>query len=94
MTKAELVTRMAEEANIAKKAASAALDSLIAAIHGSLKKKPGKIRISDLGTFSVIKRKARKGVNPQTRKAIKIPAMKVPRFSASKALKDTVKKAK
>ncbi|HTY22065.1 MAG TPA: HU family DNA-binding protein [Desulfomonilaceae bacterium] len=94
MTKAELVNRMAEEAGVTKKAASAALNALVGAIHDSLKKKEGKIRIAELGTFKVIKKKARTGVNPQTKQKIKIPAAKVPRFSASRALKEAVKKAK
>ncbi len=94
MTKAELVNRMAEEAGVTKKAASAALNALVGAIHDSLKKKEGKIRIAELGTFKVIKKKARTGVNPQTKQKIKIPAAEVPRFSASRALKEAVKKAK
>ncbi len=94
MTKAQIVTRIAKEANITKKAAAMALDSLVAAIQESLKKKEGKIRIADLGTFRVVKKKARTGVNPQTKQKIKIPATKVPRFSASRALKEAVKKAK
>jgi DNA-binding protein HU-beta len=94
MTKAELVSHISEEAGITKKAASTALDAFVAAVHDSLKLKDGKIRIADLGTFKVVKKKARSGVNPQTRKKIKIPATKAPRFSASKALKDTVKKGK
>ena len=94
MTKAQIVTRIAKEANVTKKAAAMALDSLVAAIQDSLKKKEGKIRIADLGTFRVVKKKARVGVNPQTKQKIKIPATKVPRFSASRALKEAVKKAK
>jgi len=94
MTKAEVVNRMAEQAGISKKAAANALNALVGAVHESLKKKEGKIRISDLGTFKVIKKKARNGVNPQTREKIKIAAGKVPRFTASKALRDAVKKAK
>ncbi|MBI5570221.1 MAG: HU family DNA-binding protein [Desulfomonile tiedjei] len=94
MTKAELVNRMAEEAGITKKAAGAALSGFVGAIYDSLKKKDGKIRVADLGTFRVIKKKARNGVNPQTRKKIKIPATVVPRFSPSAALKEAVKKAK
>ncbi len=94
MTKAELVARVAEEAGITKKAAGAALEALIGAVHESLKKKDGKIRIADLGTFKVIQKKARTGVNPQTRKKIKIPATKAPRFAAAKALKDAVKKGR
>ncbi|MBI5251447.1 MAG: HU family DNA-binding protein [Desulfomonile tiedjei] len=94
MTKAEVVSRMAEQAGISKKAAANALSALVGAVHESLKKKDGKIRISELGTFRVIKKKARNGVNPQTREKIKIAAAKVPRFAASKALRDAVKKAK
>jgi DNA-binding protein HU-beta len=94
MTKSELVAKMSKEAGISKKAAAAALQALVGAVHDSLKKKEGTIRISDLGTFRVLQRKARAGVNPRNQKKIKIPAMKVPRFSASKALKDAVKKAK
>jgi DNA-binding protein HU-beta len=91
MTKADLVSRIAEEAGVSKKAAVMALDSVIAAIHEVLKKGE-KIRITDLGSFSVVKRQARQGVNPRTGKPIKIPATKAPKFSAAKALKDVVKK--
>jgi DNA-binding protein HU-beta len=94
MTKAELVGHMAEQAGITKKAASAALGALVEAIHEALKKKDGRIRVADLGTFRVVKKKARVGVNPQNKQKIKIPAAKVPRFSASRALKEVVKKAK
>ncbi len=94
MTKAEVVSRMAEQAGMSKKAAANALKALVGAVHDSLKKREGKIRISDLGTFRVIKKKARNGVNPQTREKIKIAAGKVARFAPSKALRDAVKKAK
>ena len=94
MTKADLVSHVAKKADITKKAATSALDAIVGAVHDSLKKNGGSIRISDLGTFKVSQRKARAGVNPQTGQKIKIPAMKVPRFSASKALREAVKKAK
>ena len=94
MTKTELVGKIAEEAGITKKAAAAALEALVGAVQDTLKKKDGTIRIADLGTFKVSQRKARTGVNPQTQKKMKIPAMKVPRFAAAKALKEMVKKAK
>ena len=71
MTKSEIVARIAESANITKKAAAAALNSIVGAVHESLKKADGKIRIADLGTFSVTKRKARDGSNPRTGKKIK-----------------------
>ena len=94
MTKAELVNWMAKEAGITKKGAAAALDAFVKAIHNSLKKKTGKIRVADLGTFLVVHRKARTGVNPQTKTKIKIPAGNVPRFRASKSLKQAVGKPK
>ncbi len=91
MTKAELVSRMAEQANITKKSAALALQAFVKSVHESLAKKDGKIRVSDLGTFRIAKRKARTGVNPQTQKKIKIKASLVPRFSAARALRDAVK---
>ncbi len=94
MTKDELVGWMAKEAGITKKAAVEALNAFVKAIHISLKKKGGKIRVAELGTFVVVHRKAREGVNPQTKKKIKIPAGNVPRFRASKSLKEAVHKVK
>ena len=94
MNKADLVSHVAKQAGITKKSATIALDAIVGAVHDSLKTKGGSIRISDLGTFKVSQRKARAGVNPQTGQKIKIPATKVPRFSASKALKEAAKKSK
>jgi DNA-binding protein HU-beta len=94
MTKAELVSKMAKDAGINKKSAAAALEAFVAAVRESLQKKDGKIRVSDLGTFKVVKKKARMGVNPQTKKKMKIAASKAARFSPSRALKDAVKQAK
>lgn len=91
MTKADLVTRIAEEAGISKKAAVTALDSVIAAIHEVLGN-GDKIRLTDLGSFSVVDRQARQGVNPRTGKPIEIPATKAPKFTPAKALKESVKK--
>ena len=90
MTKAELVAKLAEEAQVTKKAATAMLDSLVKTLQTSLKD-GGSIRIDGLGTFAVADRKARDGVNPQTRAKIRIPATKAPVFRAAKALKDAVK---
>ncbi len=90
MTKADLVAHIAENAGISKKAAGDALDSVIEAIQDALKKGE-RIRIADLGSFSVVTRKARKGVNPRTGKPLEIPATKAPKFTAAKSLKDAVK---
>jgi DNA-binding protein HU-beta len=91
MTKSELVAKIAREAGISNKAADKALNSFIGAIHDSLKGPERQIRIPDLGTFKVTKRSARTGVNPRTGEKLDIPASEVPGFSASKALKETVK---
>jgi DNA-binding protein HU-beta len=90
MTKAELVSAMADGAGISKAAAASALESYIGAVAKELKKS-GKLGLVGFGTFSVIKRKAREGRNPQTGKTIKIPAKKVVKFKAGKALADKVK---
>jgi DNA-binding protein HU-beta len=90
MTKADLIDKMAKDADISKAAAGKALDSLIDAVTRALKK-GDKLALVGFGTFSVGKRKARTGRNPQTGATIKIPARKVPRFSAGKTLKDTIK---
>jgi len=90
MTKAELVSAMAQGAGITKAAAAAALESYQAAVAKELKKS-GKIGLVGFGTFSVVKRKAREGRNLQTGKAIKIPAKKVVKFKAGKALAEKAK---
>ncbi len=90
MTKAELIDVMADGASITKAAASDALDAYMAAVAKELKKS-GKLGLVGFGTFSVVKRKAREGRNPQTGKTIKIPAKKVVKFKAGKALADKVK---
>jgi DNA-binding protein HU-beta len=90
MTKAELVEKMAKDADISKAAAGKALDSMIDGVIKALKKM-NKVSLVGFGTFSVSKRKARTGRNPQTGATIKIPARKMPKFSAGKAFKDAVK---
>ena len=89
MNKADLVNEVAKM-TCTKKEAAAALDAILDSIKKTLKKK-GKVSLVGFGTFSVVKRKARKGRNPQTGKEIKIAAKNVPKFTAGKALKDIVK---
>ncbi len=90
MTKAELIDAVAEGAKISKTAAAKAIDSMINGIKKSLKK-GDKVTLVGFGTFSAVKRKARKGRNPRTGEEIKIPAAKVPKFISGKALKAAVK---
>ncbi|MBM4270752.1 MAG: HU family DNA-binding protein [Deltaproteobacteria bacterium] len=90
MTKADLIAVMADGAGITKAAASKALQLYLDAVGKELKKK-GKLGLVGFGTFSVVKRKAREGRNPQTGTTIKIPAKKVVKFRAGKSLADKVK---
>jgi DNA-binding protein HU-beta len=90
MTKAELVAKMAKDAKISKAAAGKALNGAISGITKALKKGDS-VTLVGFGTFSVSRRKARKGSNPQTLKEIKIPAQKVAKFKAGAGLRDTVK---
>ena len=89
MNKADLIERMANSAGITKTAAAVALDSLTAGITKSLKSGE-KVTLVGFGTFSVSQRKARVGRNPQTGAAIRIAAKRIPKFAASKALKDSL----
>lgn len=91
MTKGELVDAIAGAAGITKVDAEKALNAFTEAVTKSLKK-GDTVGLVGFGTFSVSKRKARKGRNPQTGKEINIPAAKVPKFKAGKGLKDAVKK--
>jgi DNA-binding protein HU-beta len=90
MTKEELVEKVASTAGLSKADASRVLNTILDSIKAALKKGQ-KVSLVGFGNFSVSKRKARKGRNPRTGEAIKIPAGKVPRFSAGKSLKDAVK---
>ncbi|HSQ86020.1 MAG TPA: HU family DNA-binding protein [Desulfobacterales bacterium] len=90
MTKAELIEQMAKDAKISKAAAGAALDSFIGGVTKALKKKDGKVTLVGFGTFAKVRRKARKGRNPQTGEAIKIKARNAVTFKAGKKLKDAI----
>jgi DNA-binding protein HU-beta len=90
MTKADLIEKMAKDADVSKAAAGKALDSLIDSIVKSVKK-GNKVALVGFGTFALTKRKARKGRNPRTGETISIKAAKVPKFSAGKSFKDAVR---
>jgi len=92
MTKAELVTTVAEKAKISKKDAAAAIDAFCGAVKDVLKN-DDKISLLGFGTFSTGKRAARTGKNPQTGKEIKIAAATVAKFKPGKGLKDAINPA-
>jgi DNA-binding protein HU-beta len=90
MTKKELIDKVAKDAKISKAAANKSIDSVVAGITSSLKK-GNRVTLVGCGTFSVTRRKAREGRNPQTGRPIKIPARKVAKFKAGEALSKAVK---
>ncbi|BBH47149.1 nucleoid-associated protein HU-beta [Pseudomonas sp. KU43P] len=89
MNKSELIDAIAASADISKAAAGKALDAVIESVTGALKQGDDVVLVG-FGTFSVKERAERTGRNPQTGKAIKIAAAKVPGFKAGKGLKDAV----
>lgn len=90
MTKAELIANVGKEAKISKAAAEKAINAFSSAVTKALKK-GDKLTLTGFGTFSVAKRRARTGRNPQTGKEIKIPATRVAKFKAGNLLKKAVK---
>ena len=91
MTKEEMIAKIAKDAKINKRQANDALKSFLDNVTTDLKKGK-KVSFVGFGTFTVSKRKARIGRNPQTGEKINIPASKVPHFRAGKALRDAVRK--
>jgi len=89
MNKTELVAAMAEQAQISKKDAEAALKAFTDVVAEELKAN-GKVQLVGFGTFEVSERAAREGRNPQTGETMTIAASKSPKFKAGKALKDMI----
>ncbi|GFH40107.1 HU family DNA-binding protein [Lactococcus insecticola] len=88
--KQELISKVAESAELTKKDAEKAVNAVFASVSEFLAKGE-KVQLIGFGTFETRERAAREGRNPQTGKAIKIAATTVPAFKAGKALKDAVK---
>lgn len=93
MNKTELIEAIANEANLSKKDAEAAVNAYASVITDTLKK-GDKVTLVGFGTYEVRERAARTGKNPQTGEEIKIKAAKIPAFKPGKGLKDTVNGAK
>jgi DNA-binding protein HU-beta len=90
MTKAELIASIGKEAKISKASAEKAVNAFATAITKALKK-GDKLTLTGFGTFSVAKRRARIGRNPQSGKEIRIPATRVAKFKPGNLLKSAVK---
>ena len=89
MTKAELITQIAEKSELSKKDSEKALAAVISSITEALTN-GDKIQLVGFGTFEVSERAERIGRNPSTGAEMKIPASKAPKFKAGKALKDLI----
>ncbi|MFH1508586.1 MAG: HU family DNA-binding protein [bacterium] len=91
MTKQEVIENLASKAGVTKKVADDVLDAFVNVVTETLQKDE-KVSVTGFGTYSVSHRAARTGVNPQNpTQKIQIPAMKVPKFTAGKTLKDSIK---
>lgn len=91
MTKNDLIGLMAGKAGISKVQAGKALTVLLEGVKGAMKRGQ-RTTLVGFGTFGVSNRKARTGRNPRTGQEIKIPAMRVPKFTPGQALKAAVRK--
>lgn len=89
MNKTELIEAVANKAKVSKAVADEVISAALCTMEGALKK-GGDVRIAGFGALVVRKRKARKGINPSTGKAITIPASKTVAFKVSKTLKETL----
>lgn len=90
MNRADLATQVAKSTKLSKAQADAAISATLKGITGALKKGVS-VTLIGFGTYGVAQRKARTGRNPATGKPLKIPAKKVVKFTAGKALKAAVK---
>ena len=89
MTKADLVSAVAEKSGFSKKDSEKAITAVIDSITAALAKNE-KVQIVGFGTFEVRERAAREATNPRTKAKFQVPAKKAPAFKAGKALKDAV----
>ena len=89
MNKGDLINKIADSAKITKAQASEALNAVLDSVSKALKK-GDKVTLIGFGTFSISKREARSGRNPQTGQTIKIAAKKVVKFKPGKELSDSV----
>ena len=90
MTKAEFVKTLKEKVGFSTLAQAEAAYEKLFDIIGAALRKDGTVAITGFGSFKVMNRKARKGRNPRTGKEIQIPASKAVKFTAGKALKESI----
>ena len=88
-----MIEAIAQQAGLTKTDAGKAVDAFTTVVKDALKSGDS-IALVGFGTFKVAERAARQGLNPRTKEAIKIPAARVPKFTAGKTLKDAVAASK
>ena len=91
MNKADLINAVAAKTEVSKKETEAVITATLDAITAAMQQ-GDKVQLVGFGSFEVKKRAERIGRNPKTKEEIKIPASKIPAFTAGKALKDAVAK--
>ena len=89
MNKAELVEEVVDQTGLTKNVSRETVNAVISAITDSLGREE-KVTLVGFGTFQVMQRKARRGVNPQTGESIQIPGKNVPKFRPGKGLREAV----
>jgi DNA-binding protein HU-beta len=89
MNKGELVEQISNQTGLTKRTSREAVDAVTSVISDALTREE-KVTLVGFGTFQVMERKARRGVNPQTRETLRIPAKKVPKFVPGKSLREAV----
>lgn len=90
MNKTDFIGAVAKKAGLSKVDAKKAVEAFISTVEGAVKK-GDKVALLGFGSFTVVKKAARKGVNPKTKEAIKIPARKVVKFKPGAKLAKVVK---
>jgi nucleoid DNA-binding protein len=90
INKDALVDAIANKTDLSKKDVESVIELLEEKITQEIQQ-GNKVTLTGFGTFKISNRAAREGINPQTKAKIQIPAMKVPKFTAGKALKEAVK---
>jgi len=90
INKKEIVSTIAKKTNQSKKNTEETVDALLETITDKIREDK-KVNFTGFGSFWVNERKGRRGINPQTKEKIEIPATKVPKFKAGSVLKQAVK---
>jgi len=90
VNKDALVDAIASKTDLSKKDVVSVLEAFEEVVTEEIRKE-NKVALTGFGTFKISNRAAREGINPQTKEKIQIPAMRVPKFTAGKALKEAVR---